>query len=567
MYSKSKSNVAEDNPIRNRSTANGLTWGWVRPGTAEWLVYLPGLALVVLYTWCLDDAFIYFRYVDNFIAGNGLVYNRGEFVEGFTSPLWCLLLILLRALGLDYAVIILLSGVVAYTCFWYILIVVNRTLSPPDSQGLNLPLAMLAPNFAVATWFTSGMETPLVLVVAALVAVYVMARENRGIGILLGLAPLVRPELALTLVILFLWKVLQDRRIPWGLAAWWLLFNGSWLAFRIYYYADLFPNTYYLKAAFAPWQGLLYLHDALQPYHFLLLVAAMGVFLHTAGRPISRRATRPCPRAVLLFIAVLQTAYVVKMGGDTWHFRLLLFPYVLVVVAATAGLADQVAAGCAARGQQFLVPAGLLFVFLLTLGSYPRQLAQHPVRVQLTQLLTPEGDEKSSIFDLYPHVYSDGIECPSLYSCKSFITRAHIGAGQRDPREDAGGLANRPYAEVLTSWWCVTNWENIRSYAVHPLGLTQPVLARFPAPSVLPGHKFGLVPLGEDIAAISRAHGNAWVPGMFRQAVEEGNAPAWIAQNLDAIEMLEQKALNTHGWRKNLSLAFTRVPPLVSPTL
>jgi len=40
----------------------------------------------------IDDAFIFFRYADNLLAGLGPVFNAGERVEGFTSPLWLLLL-------------------------------------------------------------------------------------------------------------------------------------------------------------------------------------------------------------------------------------------------------------------------------------------------------------------------------------------------------------------------------------------------------------------------------------------------------------------------------------------
>ena len=42
-------------------------------------------------SWVIDDAFIIFRYADNFAAGDGLVYNRGEAVEGYTSFTWTLL--------------------------------------------------------------------------------------------------------------------------------------------------------------------------------------------------------------------------------------------------------------------------------------------------------------------------------------------------------------------------------------------------------------------------------------------------------------------------------------------
>ena len=42
--------------------------------------------------WVCDDAFISFRYAKNLKEGLGLVYNSGEFVEGFTNFLWTILI-------------------------------------------------------------------------------------------------------------------------------------------------------------------------------------------------------------------------------------------------------------------------------------------------------------------------------------------------------------------------------------------------------------------------------------------------------------------------------------------
>ena len=48
-----------------------------------------------------DDAWITYRYAENLAAGNGLVYNTGEYVEGSTAPLLVLLLSLFRWLGIS----------------------------------------------------------------------------------------------------------------------------------------------------------------------------------------------------------------------------------------------------------------------------------------------------------------------------------------------------------------------------------------------------------------------------------------------------------------------------------
>ena len=58
----------------------------------ELFAYLPWLVLfgwLSRVAWFLcDDAFISFRYVRNLLAGHGLVFNPGEYVEGYTNFLW-----------------------------------------------------------------------------------------------------------------------------------------------------------------------------------------------------------------------------------------------------------------------------------------------------------------------------------------------------------------------------------------------------------------------------------------------------------------------------------------------
>src|SRR5436189_992982 len=69
----------------------------------RWQRWLPWVALGAAIVWLLvrewhyagwmdDDAFISFRYAQNLAEGNGLVFNPGERVEGYTNFLWVLLL-------------------------------------------------------------------------------------------------------------------------------------------------------------------------------------------------------------------------------------------------------------------------------------------------------------------------------------------------------------------------------------------------------------------------------------------------------------------------------------------
>lgn len=76
--------VAPD--IRSRA-AFGMS-----PSVLAWLPY--ALLLVIAYSvFCVtpDDPYITYRYAANLLAGHGPVFNIGEWVEGFSSPLHLLL--------------------------------------------------------------------------------------------------------------------------------------------------------------------------------------------------------------------------------------------------------------------------------------------------------------------------------------------------------------------------------------------------------------------------------------------------------------------------------------------
>ena len=71
----------------------------VKPGVSNKLIlgFLVVLSISFIFIcdnnrFIQDDAYISFRYVQNFVDGNGLVFNIGERVEGYTNLLWVLIL-------------------------------------------------------------------------------------------------------------------------------------------------------------------------------------------------------------------------------------------------------------------------------------------------------------------------------------------------------------------------------------------------------------------------------------------------------------------------------------------
>ena len=59
-------------------------------------IALGALALLFAYAfyataWVVDDAYITFRTVDNFVNGHGLTWNVAERVQAYSHPLWMFL--------------------------------------------------------------------------------------------------------------------------------------------------------------------------------------------------------------------------------------------------------------------------------------------------------------------------------------------------------------------------------------------------------------------------------------------------------------------------------------------
>ena len=128
-------------------------------------VFLAVILAQVLFYFCrtVDDCFITLRYADHFASGRGLVYNVGERVEGFSSPLWVLLASLGAWLGVDgtlwlkilgLAGLALLVGVAA-------MYLTRRHGVSPHMTGL--ALVALGSNSYVLSWALLGLETPLYL--------------------------------------------------------------------------------------------------------------------------------------------------------------------------------------------------------------------------------------------------------------------------------------------------------------------------------------------------------------------------------------------------------------------
>ena len=180
----------------------------------EWSCLFLGLLLIFRYRWLIDDSFIYFRYIDNFLFLKiGLVYNQGEFVEGFSSPAWLILLSFFRMFHINFWMIVQIIGGLSFVLFWILLIKLNRKLCSGHTI-INFPLIYIVSHYGVLCYFTSGLETPLVLILAITYALYILNPSSKLLQVMLAFSPLGRHELILPLIICFIWGWLREKRFP-----------------------------------------------------------------------------------------------------------------------------------------------------------------------------------------------------------------------------------------------------------------------------------------------------------------------------------------------------------------
>jgi len=113
-----------------------------------------------------DDAFITLKYVYNFIHGNGIVWNPGEYVEGYTSVLQLLIISVFGKLGFNLFSASRIVGVVAFLAlvfftFFYIKRYDSSILKDHATILKSVPLILIITIFPLIVWTLGGLEGPL----------------------------------------------------------------------------------------------------------------------------------------------------------------------------------------------------------------------------------------------------------------------------------------------------------------------------------------------------------------------------------------------------------------------
>lgn len=316
---RSEDPVAAAPPEEGPGRSSATTWRrvaswWPWALVAAGLVVRLALRLTVL-DQVVDDAFIFFRYAENLASGDGLAYNPGDAVLGFTSPLYVLTLTGLAAvIGRDA----LPEAAVAVDLALYLAAsvalvrLVGRRVHAGSNPGVRhaAPVAMLS-LWALGLPFVdgaiNGMETMLFLALL-LAAVDALDAGKAALAAALGgLLVLTRPEGAVVAALIGAVLLRRGRPLPWRGIVVAAVAVGAWAVAALLAYGSVVPQSLLAKSG----QVTAGLADAGGPTD---IAAQLALGVSSAQFAALPDVVRAALTAVALFGAALCVVDLIRRG-------------------------------------------------------------------------------------------------------------------------------------------------------------------------------------------------------------------------------------------------------------
>jgi arabinofuranosyltransferase len=299
-----------------------------------WSTLLLFVCVLIVNAWIVDDAYITFRSVDNFLDGHGLRWNVDERVQSYTHPLWMLLMTgAAFVTGEMFYSALALSLVVSVAAA----LVAARFVARDAPWKAPLLLLALLCSKAVIDYTSSGLETPVAYLIAAVFVASMLGPASDEARLTIAavcgsLSFLTRPDalvLYLPAIVYLLARTRRVDRLAIG-----LLPAIAWVLFSLIYYGFPLPNTAYAKNLGADFptewllrRGLEYAGNSLlwdAPSYAILALAIGASLFHPAARAIMGGV------AVYLVLVVTRLGSTTHMSGR--HFAIPLFIAITVAI-------------------------------------------------------------------------------------------------------------------------------------------------------------------------------------------------------------------------------------------
>jgi arabinofuranosyltransferase len=275
----------------------------------------------------VDDAYISFRYGRNMMNGYGLVYNAGEYVEGYTNFLWTVITAPFTVIkGIDISIITLIMGLLISIINIHFLFKLTKLF--PDifsnlpAHLILLPIIFFVLDDSIAFWAIGGMEFPLyTLFILGIVYNYFKINGNSKhlyyLFLCLIFCTMTRPEgnmiFGITLFHMLLYRknIYRFKAIFMKLSLLYLVFFVIYYGFKYFYYGHFIPNTFYAKGITDLTMNF-YLGAK---YLALCTGTRLYVFVFIIFIPF-KKAFKDFKQSFLILFCFIYVVYLVGVGGD-----------------------------------------------------------------------------------------------------------------------------------------------------------------------------------------------------------------------------------------------------------
>ena len=304
------------------------------------ILVMLGVSSAFFYGFTAEDAYITYRYAENWVNTGHLIYNMGEPINALTSPLHAIL----------SAGFFLITGntVLSNKLFSFTLLCVSAILVWSRYKGQPhwqvLALSLMTPP-CVLLWTFGGLETPILFFLATVAVIltisFLPSKPNLLILIfvLAGLAFLTRFDSILFFLPLVLYATSKTRSIKLiaislAVAA---ILPLTWLIVSYFYYGDLLPTSFYVKTPKGNLWGLIFNAEYIVSYLIYIGVipaAALALFLLRPRHKLAEVLVSHFKSSWWLYFAILlELSYGLTMAT---HHMMFSFRFFVPYLPATA---------------------------------------------------------------------------------------------------------------------------------------------------------------------------------------------------------------------------------------
>ncbi|UCE36568.1 MAG: hypothetical protein JSW00_13765 [Thermoplasmata archaeon] len=335
----------------------------------------------------IDDAYISFRYARNFVNGNGLVFNVGEHVEGYSNFLWVILLTMGSRIGFDVPLFAKWAGVFfALLSLFFCILILKRDNNRPAIYflGETFVLSILILSFpSILYWASGTLETPLFMF-SLVFAVWTSTLKSESFstsmlkGMGMALPSFVRFDGIIFSLILVLYESFKCKEgisfreviLPIILC---IVLVGSYHIWRVGYYDSFLPNTVIVKGSTGFWRllrgGVSYMVD-------FVTVNNIPVFFIPVLFVWKLRLGFSRAEQLLICFVFIYSGFIVGVRGDCMvghRYATALIPLIVLLgISATGTIHSRFSAHIQPRFYVLFLMIPLILAPIHVLGYYSR---------------------------------------------------------------------------------------------------------------------------------------------------------------------------------------------------